>query len=108
MVVTTRHGRKRLRKRAGVPAKAAAKMARRAFANGITRRETYGELRTFLDNAWCSQRNCNNMRIYGSSVYMFSGEILVTVLTLPGRLQVIANEIAKRKAESKSANADGS
>lgn len=106
MVATTRHGRKRLRKRVGIPEKAAIKMARRAFQRGITHSEACGPLKLFLNNLWLSQRNCNNMRIYGDNVYMFAGETLVTVITVPCDLRKIANEIIRRRTEN--ANANGS
>ncbi len=86
MPILTKHSISRLQQRCGVSKKNALKVARRAFRTGITHAETHGELHRFLDSIYLSQKKGTNMRIYGNAVFVFKGDVLITVIRVPDNL----------------------
>lgn len=82
----TRHSITRLEQRCGVSKKNAQKVAKRAYRTGITHAETHGNLHRFLDSIYLSQKKGTNMRIYGNAVFVFRGDILITVINIPDNL----------------------
>lgn len=86
MPILTKHSISRLQQRCGVSKKNALKVAKRAFRTGITHAETHGELHRFLDSIYLSQKKGTNMRIYGNAVYVFKGDVLITVIRIPDNL----------------------
>lgn len=82
----TKHSITRLEQRCGVSKKNAPTVARRAFKRGITHAETHGELHKFLDSIYLSQKKGTNMRIYGNAVFVFKGDVLITVIRIPDNL----------------------
>ena len=97
MTVLTRHGEKRLRKRAGLKKKTAKKESAKALKEGITHAESRGRLRKFLDKLFLSHQKANNIRVYKGRVYLFHKDILITAISLPGNLKNIAEDIARKK-----------
>ena len=92
MPILTKHSISRLQQRCGVSKKNALKVARRAFRTGITHAETHGNLQKFLDSIYLSQQKGTNMRIYGNAVFVFKGDVLITVIRIPDNL---LNEVKK-------------
>lgn len=92
MPILTKHSISRLQQRCGVSKKNAPKVAKRAFRTGITHAETHGELHKFLDSIYLSQKKGTNMRIYGNAVYVFKGDILITVIRIPDNLLIEVNK----------------
>ena len=88
MPILTKHSISRLQQRCGVSKKNAPKVAKRAFRTGITHAETHGELHKFLDSIYLSQKKGTNMRIYGNAVYVFKGDVLITVIRIPDNLLI--------------------
>ena len=88
MPILTKHSISRLQQRCGVSKKNAPKVAKRAFRTGITHAETHGELHRFLDSIYLSQKKGTNMRIYGNAVYVFKGDVLITVIRIPDNLLI--------------------
>lgn len=86
MPILTKHSISRLEQRCGISKKNAPKVAKRAFRTGITHAETHGELHRFLDSIYLSQKKGTNMRIYGNAVYVFKGDVLITVIRIPDNL----------------------
>lgn len=86
MPILTKHSISRLQQRCGVSKKNALKVARRAFRTGITHAETHGNLHKFLDSIYLSQQKGTNMRIYGNAVFVFKGDVLITVIRVPDNL----------------------
>lgn len=86
MPILTKHSISRLEQRCGVTKKNAPKVAKRAFRTGVTHAETHGELHKFLDSIYLSQKKGTNMRIYGNAVYVFKGDVLITVIRIPDNL----------------------
>ena len=86
MPILTKHSISRLEQRCGVSKKNAPKVAKRAFRTGIAHAEKHGELHRFLDSIYLSQKKGTNMRIYGNAVYVFKGDVLITVIRIPDNL----------------------
>ena len=86
MPILTKHSISRLEQRCGVSKKNAQKVAKRAYRTGITHAETHGNLHQFLDSIYLSQKKGTNMRIYGNAVYVFKGDVLITVIRIPDNL----------------------
>lgn len=95
----SRHGEYRTRKRVGVPKSAVKRLAAKAMAEGITRHDTHGPLRRYLDALYYYNESANNIRIWGEKVWIFSDHTLITVLDLPQKYKARANSIAKRDSE---------
>lgn len=79
----TIHAYDRMKERLGWNKKAAARMAQKAYADGITHGETRGSLHRYLDSVYLSHFNADQMRIYGEALFIFSGSRLLTVYALP-------------------------
>ncbi len=97
-VIVTRHGEKRIRKRLGVNKKCANRTAAKAMTLGVTHAEATGKLSRYLDGVYLPYRSANNMRVYNRAVYLFSGDILITVLALPKKYHDLADKLQRQKA----------
>lgn len=88
-VRVSRHGRERAVQRLGIPRRAVERMARRAFAAGVERLQTKGDLRRYLDNKYrIEAREPQYMRVYGEHVYIFGLDgTFVTTWRLPSSLR---------------------
>ena len=96
-MIITRHGDFRTRKRVGVNRSAVKKLARKALVNGISRHDTHGSLRRYLDYLYHYNDSAVNMRIWAEKIWIFTeNNILITVLDLPQRYKNRARGIAKK------------
>jgi hypothetical protein len=80
------HGVERIRGRLGLPAKAVERTVNNALARGQKRTEFSGSLRRYLDRLWHRGRELNaaeNIIVYGNTIYLFAGTLLVTAWPLP-------------------------
>jgi len=93
----TKHADKRMRSRLGVPRSAVKKMASKAMSEGVTRLETHGSLRRYLDGLYYYNQTANNIRVWSEKVYIFHDNTLITVLDLPQRYKNRANNIRKEQ-----------
>ena len=50
---------------------------------GLTHAETTGALHEWISNKYLKEQRANNIRIYGDKCYMFRGQDLITILTIP-------------------------
>ncbi|MCC2253577.1 hypothetical protein LKD70_03850 [Ruminococcus sp. CLA-AA-H200] len=86
MATITRHGKKRLKQRAGLHKKAAARIVDRAYTEGICRENTKGRLRKWMDGIWRYNKNAIPL-LYGEKCYIFSKEQrLITIINIPADL----------------------
>lgn len=97
MAIVTSHGSERMRERMGLNKKSLDEVCNKALSRGIKHGDTSGALRKYLDGIYMSHRHSNNTRIYNHKVFVFNGEILITVLNLPNRFKGQVNNINKRK-----------
>ena len=85
-LVTTKHGRSRMRQRTGISGGNSEKMAKRILRAGIKHSETSGELHSYMSQVYLKHQNSNNSRIYGDCIYLFGGNKMITVFKLPVHL----------------------
>lgn len=89
----------------GVPKKSVKRLAAKAMSEGMTRFETQGPLRRYLDALFYYNGSADNLRVWGEKVWVFSGNTLITVLDLPNKYKNRANGIQKGKDEKNVTNA---
>ena len=78
-------------------------IAEKALEFGITHAETKGKLSKHLDGIFLLNYKPTNMRVYNHSVYLFNGNILITVLPLPHKFWAYADKLQKQKDSDKEA-----
>ena len=70
IVTVTKHARKRLRERLGLPSRAVVRAAALALRSGLSSEDTNKELRRYLDAK--AQENADIIRVYRGSVFAFA------------------------------------
>ena len=80
----THHAEKRVRQRIG--SRNAVRLAGEALLQGLSADDTTGDLRKHLEWVRIKSPSCCKVRLYKSLVYVFVGDVFVTVMPLPGRL----------------------
>lgn len=97
-VVITNHAKARIKERTSMSKRMVEKNVELAKRNGVSREETSGSLRRYIDSIFYKKKTANNIRIYCGFVYVFSGEVLITAFELPQRYRGIELAIrSKRK-----------
>lgn len=81
------HAKKRMKERCGFSRKSQERMAEKAFRYGITHKQTKGRLHRWVTSLFFKNCNANNIRLYGDNAYIFCGETLVTVISIPWNLK---------------------
>lgn len=94
--IVTTHGRKRTKNRLGLSKKNADKQAAKALEFGIRHDQAKGRLRKYMDGLYLRHSQGNNNRIYNRKVYIFEGQVLITILNLPQYLSSTADSIQKK------------
>jgi len=82
----TDHAYDRAKERMSLGKKSFAKLAEKAFLNGVKHSDTKGALNKYLTKLWFEYRK-NNIRIYGVYIYIFDDNNLVTLYLLPSKLK---------------------
>jgi hypothetical protein len=95
--VVTRHGAKRVKERIGLSKSSIQKNVEKALVSGVTHSETKGSLHRYLDGVYLLKECPNNMRVYNRMVYLFRGNVLITVLPLPQKYLACADKLQKNK-----------
>ena len=93
----SRHGAKRARERLGIPLNAVKKNAEKALKYGVHRQDASGPFRRYLDALYYEYETANNMRVYNRHIYIFCGEVLVTVMNVPYKYFDAADVAQRRK-----------
>lgn len=96
-VEVTKHATSRMVKRCGVSKKSIDRLAEKALAQGLTRKDVSGSLARYLDKLYLSRRVANNIRIYAQKVFLFKGTMLITVLDLPTRYYKTVEKLKTRQ-----------
>ena len=81
------HAEKRMIERLGVNKRAVQRLAEKAYKDGIRHKDAVGRLKKWMTYRFSQNRNANNMRVYGEFLYVFCGNILVTVYIVPNELR---------------------
>lgn len=93
----TKHAEHRVRNRVGVNKQSVDKLAEKALIYGLTHKETTGRLHKYLTTLFLSKHKANNMRVYNRQVFLFHGNVLLTVFPLPQNMTAMADKQQKRK-----------
>lgn len=99
--IITDHAFERCKERCGWHRKAAQRMATLALNEGIGHKDTKGALKRYVDGIYLSERNANNVRIYGRHVFLFAGVTLITVLHLDHQHVRAVEDLSGRKKAQK-------
>lgn len=100
-VYVTRHARQRTKQRVGLSKRLADQNARKALEKGICHKNTRGSLNRYLTKVYFSNPAANNIRIYCENVYIFKGQMLITVWQLPPEYRKTALHIQKKLAQER-------
>lgn len=73
------------------------RLAQIAFTKGLTRCETTGSLRKYIDALYRYNGTANNIRLYGDKVYIFCNKVLVTVLDTPKVYRNSVNKLMQKR-----------
>lgn len=95
-VVVTNHAEKRT-KRVVPSKKKAVEIAEEAFEHGIRHEETTGRLKKYLDGLYFLKETANNIRIHHQKVFIFSNNVLITILNLPQNLHDSVEAIKRKR-----------
>ena len=98
VIIVTNHALKRLAERSGLSKTAAVRMAEKAYEQGITHAQTKGNLNKWVTRLYFVNRKANNIKLYGDKAFIFSDNILITVLQIPaGLCKNLKNMVKKTK-----------
>lgn len=87
-VAVTTHAKKRLKERCGINKQCAHRMAEKAFKEGISFDNAGELLQKYISSVYLKHdKMCNNLRIYGNTVYVFDNRTLITVYAIPKNIQ---------------------
>lgn len=95
----TEHAYDRMSERIGLNSSASQRMAQKALEKGIKHNETSGKLNRYLSSLFYAYKTANNIRIYGEHVYLFSNEVLITVLYLDNEYKSTVKKILSRRKD---------
>lgn len=87
MVEVTRHAAERLKERSGLNKKAIQRIAEKAYAEGVKLNETHGRLYKWCVSVLLATEKRMTLRLYGDKLYIFGGQVLVTIYQIPANLR---------------------
>lgn len=85
-VDVSKHAKQRMKERCGYNSKCIERMAKKAFDEGITHKQTKGQLNKWVTKLFFYNKHANNIRLYGDKAYIFCDTVLVTVVQIPNNL----------------------
>jgi hypothetical protein len=93
MIIISQHAYERSKERLSLRKSSTDRLARKAFDQGLKHTQTTGPLRKYVDGLWMQHKQASNIRIYGDNIFLFAGNILVTLYQLPLELRRIAHNL---------------
>lgn len=96
-IQVSKHAETRLHERCGINRKSAQRIAEKAFNEGIRHSQTKGNLKKWVTSLYFNNKCANNIRLYGDKAYIFSGEVLITVLQIPSNLRNDMRSLVDRR-----------
>lgn len=99
MTKVTKHAEKRMKERSGLEKKSIDRMAAVALKKGLSHSDTKGNLNKWVTKLWFTNKNANNIRIYGDKAYIFANETLITVIQVPSNLIHLVKACKKETEE---------
>ena len=98
MAKVTNHAKRRMHSRIGITKGIAQKQAVKVLRNGIKHEETLGDLNRWMNAEFLRYRTANNRRYYAGKLYIFDGEVLITVLNANQDFESSLSEYVEEKA----------
>ena len=98
MAKVTNHAKRRMHDRIGITKGIAQKHAGKILREGIKHEDTTGDLHKWMDAEFLKYHTANNMRYYAGKLYIFNGELLITVLQDTHNLENALSEYVKEEA----------
>jgi len=95
IALLTIHGEQRIRDRIGKKIKP--NISNEALNNGISHYEITGSLRRYIDSLYLRNKKANNIKIYNYNIFLFSDNILITVLNLPNKYKGTVDNIKSKR-----------
>ena len=87
--ITTEHAIERAKDRCGLNKSAAKRMSDRVLIIGKTHGDFSGAFKKYLDKLYFKYKTANNMRVYGQYIYLFNGNLLMTILNKPSKFRSV-------------------
>lgn len=81
-IIITNHARRRIGERAGIKKRAIQRFVNKAFDEGLTEADVSGDFFNYLTKVLESKESVNGVRIYHDCLFLFDGNILITMWTL--------------------------
>lgn len=95
----TNHAKKRY-SRTGLPKRTIDNVVELAYTQGVRKRDCHGKLRRYVDSL-TMDRDHTRVRLYNNFVWIFCGDVLVTVYPIPAEYQIQAAKILRRKNDGR-------
>lgn len=86
-VIVTQHAYERAKERLNWKRSVVDKMAIIAYTEGVGHNKMKGTLSRYITKLWHTNKEANNIRIYGETIFFFSHNILITLYQLPTSLK---------------------
>jgi hypothetical protein len=99
MVQVTLHGKNRMIERCKIKPKSVERLAQIAFDKGLTMSDVSGSLYGYIASLCGYNGHADNIRLYGDKIYIFCGNVLVTIYDTPKIYLPIVNKLMHRKRE---------
>lgn len=84
-MIITNHAGQRVRQRVGLSKRALKRMISKIIAEGQTIEDMAPALRLYVQSK-INEEDAELIRVWGNHIYLFKGEHLITVFTIPGRI----------------------
>lgn len=98
-VYITKHAKRRTKQRVGIKKKDIETNAQKVLEYGLTQTEAKGDLARYMSKVYLRNGIPNNIRAYQHKLYLFKGNVLITVLDIPPQLCKLADKLQKQKNE---------
>lgn len=82
-VIVSKHAKKRIKERIGVPKRCSESVAQKAFDSGVSHSASKGRLKRWISKLFLEKKEADNIKIFGNHVFLFRGKFLITVMHLP-------------------------
>jgi len=99
-VVITAHGFKRLKHRCHISKKAARNYVKRAFNLGFSYKTLPDNINRYINSLYTRYNTANNIRIYGSRVFIFANNVFITAYDLPQQYVAELKEFMEMETSS--------
>lgn len=87
MIWLTEHAVLRAKQRLKINRNSLRRLSEKAYTKGIKHADTKGTLNKYITSVWAKKKNCNNIRIFGEHLFLFSDNVLVTLYIMPSELK---------------------